>query len=463
MANPFYVQPAIANPQLQQSLAGLGAVTAGIVEAKRAEVKKAEMQQALQQAWESGDDEQLMQFMLGNPEAAPFIQQMIGFKDEQQAKETGKAAAQLLVAAESGNPDMLAKTIEANAQAITNLGQDPAELAQMIQENPKEAARNIRLIGMSSMGAKEFIAEQGREADRMIKTRGQDITMRGQDINAETARQAQAIQIRGQNQQAAQAAARLAFDQQKHANDMQIAAMQLQQKLDGGGDLPVYTQKVIEQSVGDAASSNSAANSMETLARQFREVKPTGGLFGNMQSVFSELTGSDTALRDLRIRFTALKNADALNYLPPGASSDSDVSLIMAGFPTTMDNPEQIARYLDAAARTERRNAAFNEFKSEWYSNNRGSGANRRDNEILGMPVTQGESFQTAAKRFMAEHERSIPQPEVTIKTTITQPSQVVAQPMPQQVTARQAPAYGAAQQAKDFEQSSDYSSMWGD
>lgn len=76
-------------------------------------------------------------------------------------------------------------------------------------------------------------------------------------------------------------------------------------------------EKAIEKSAGDAAASRNAADSMTTLADTLEREKPTPGLFGNAENMFSKLTGQDNYLRDMRIRFNQLANAQATKLLLP--------------------------------------------------------------------------------------------------------------------------------------------------
>ncbi|SQC20869.1 Uncharacterised protein [Klebsiella pneumoniae] len=150
---------------------------------------------------------------------------------------------------------------------------------------------------------------------------------------------------------------------------------------------------------------------MLALAQQFRQEKPTTGLFGNASNMFAKLTGSDTTLRDLRIRQNALVNNQVLRFLPPGPATDRDVEIVRQGAPTDMDNPEVVARWLESMSRLERRNAQFNDFKSEWMSTNGNPGQSRKEGQILGMDVKKGESLGSAAKRYMAQNPIDAPNP----------------------------------------------------
>ncbi|HHN9297919.1 TPA: antitermination protein [Escherichia coli] len=172
--------------------------------------------------------------------------------------------------------------------------------------------------------------------------------------------------------------------------------------------------KGIETAVNNATASSNSANSMSALAQQFRAEKPTTGLFGNAQNMFAKLTGSDTTLRDLRIRQNALVNSQVLKFLPPGPATDKDVEIVRQGAPTDMDNPETVARWLDAMANLERRNAQFNEFKAEWMSANGNPGQSRNGGQILGLDVKKGESLGSAVKRYMSMNTDAAPAQDST-------------------------------------------------
>ncbi|GDU09364.1 DNA injection protein [Escherichia coli] len=102
------------------------------------------------------------------------------------------------------------------------------------------------------------------------------------------------------------------------------------------------------------------------------------------------------------IRQNALVNSQVLKFLPPGPATDKDVEIVRQGAPTDMDNPETVARWLDAMANLERRNAQFNEFKAEWMSANGNPGQSRNGGQILGLDVKKGESLGSAVKRYMS-------------------------------------------------------------
>lgn len=201
---------------------------------------------------------------------------------------------------------------------------------------------------------------------------------------------------------------RLGLDKTK----AEAASLEAQSKLDdlkmAAPKLSVNMEKALDSSVALAVESRNSAASMSELASRWREEKPSVGVFGSAKNVWDKMTGSDTALRDLRIRQNQLANSQALKFLPPGPATDKDVSLAREGVPTNMDNPELIARWLEGQSRNELRNAAFNDFRAEWISANGNPGQSKTDTQVNGLDVKKGESFNAAAKRFMAQNEKAV-------------------------------------------------------
>lgn len=352
---------------------------------------------ALKSAWESGDNKAMVDIIASNPEQAESIQKMIGVRDQQQRQAIGNVASQLTAALDSGNVQGAAGVIQANAEPLKAMGQDPAALLQQLQQDPtalRKGADNLMLLTMSPdqvMAYKQKLEDQAMQRNKIqAQLRGQDIQMRGQNMTASTAAQ------------------RLAFDQGKFGIEMEQAAQKADQlKLDAP-KLSVNMEKALDTSVADAAASRSSAASLDELANRWSTDKPTAGLFGSAQSTWNKMTGSDSGLRDLRIRTSQFLNSQALKYLPPGPATDRDVELAREGVPTNMDDPTLVANWLRAQARNEKRDAAFNDFRAEWISAQGNPGQAKTSANISGLDVKKGESFASAAKRYMKQAEQQV-------------------------------------------------------
>lgn len=394
-----------------QALQGLGSVAQTYQAAKQQEADAA-FQKEYAAAIQSGDRQQVRDLMTKYPGQLEKIQSGMKWADEDQRNSIGTLAAGARLAASS--PEAMQSWLQNNAKELARVGVDPNNVAQMYQQNPSGFGEFVDHLGMAALGPIDYFNVQDKMAGREIDRGKLAETIRSNQAG-------EALQARGQNlsYQSAMtghniAAQRLALDQQEFGFKMQQAQEKAQQLISEAPKLSVNMEKGIETAVNNATASSNSANSMSALAQQFRAEKPTTGLFGNAQNMFAKLTGSDTTLRDLRIRQNALVNSQVLKFLPPGPATDKDVEIVRQGAPTDMDNPETVARWLDAMANLERRNAQFNEFKAEWMSANGNPGQSRNGGQILGLDVKKGESLGSAVKRYMSMNTDAAPAQDST-------------------------------------------------
>ncbi|EJH4153394.1 phage DNA ejection protein [Escherichia coli] len=393
------------------ALQGLSGIAVVFQQEKQAQRQK-EFQQAYANAYASGDRGALRQLATQYPDQIESVRKGMGFIDEDQRNSIGTLAAGARLA--SSSPEAMQSWLQNNAKELTRVGVDPNSVAQMYQQNPSGFGEFVDHLGMAALGPIDYFNVQDKMAGREIDRGRLAETIRSNQAG-------EALQARGQNlsYQSAMtghniAAQRLALDQQEFGFKMQQAQEKAQQLISEAPKLSVNMEKGIETAVNNATASSNSANSMSALAQQFRAEKPTTGLFGNAQNMFAKLTGSDTTLRDLRIRQNALVNSQVLKFLPPGPATDKDVEIVRQGAPTDMDNPETVARWLDAMANLERRNAQFNEFKAEWMSANGNPGQSRNGGQILGLDVKKGESLGSAVKRYMSMNTDAAPAQDST-------------------------------------------------
>ncbi|EFN5636332.1 acyltransferase [Escherichia coli] len=393
------------------ALQGLSGI-AGVFQQEKQAQRQKEFQQAYANAYASGDRGALRQLATQYPDQIESVRKGMGFIDEEQRNSIGTLAAGARLAASS--PEAMQSWLQNNAKELARVGVDPNNVAQMYQQNPSGFGEFVDHLGMAALGPIDYFNVQDKMAGRDIDRGKLAETIRSNQAG-------EALQARGQNlsYQSAMtghniAAQRLALDQQEFGFKMQQAQEKAQQLISEAPKLSVNMEKAIETAVNNATASSNSANSMSALAQQFRAEKPTTGLFGNAQNMFAKLTGSDTTLRDLRIRQNALVNSQVLKFLPPGPATDRDVEIVRRGAPTDMDNPETVARWLDAMANLERRNAQFNEFKAEWMSVNGNPGQSRNGGQILGLDVKKGESLGSAVKRYMSMNTDAAPAQDST-------------------------------------------------
>lgn len=383
-----------------QALQGIGSVAQTYQAAKQQEADAA-FQKEYAAAIQSGDRQQVRDLMTKYPGQLEKIQSGMKWADEDQRDEIGNLAAGGQIASMMGG-DAFSKWIGNNATRLSNQGVDPQQLLSMYQKDPQATSQLIGQYGQFALGHEKYWDLQDKMAGREIDRGKLAETIRSNQAG-------EALQARGQNlsYQSAMtghglAAERLALDKQKFGFEVQQAQKKADELINAAPKLSVNMEKAIEKSAGDAAASRNAADSMTTLADTLEKEKPTPGLFGNAENMFTKLTGQDNYLRDMRIRFNQLANAQATKLLPPGPASDKDIEFARKGIPSETDNPMVMARWLRGMAKMESNNAKFNEFRSEWMSANGSPGQSDRNRNIMGMDVKKGESLNSAAKRFLS-------------------------------------------------------------
>ncbi|HBP7635011.1 TPA: phage DNA ejection protein [Escherichia coli] len=381
------------------ALQGLSGI-AGVFQQEKQAQRQKEFQQAYANAYASGDRGALRQLATQYPDQIESVRKGMGFIDEEQRNSIGTLAAGARLA--SSSPEAMQSWLQNNTKELTRVGVDPNSVAQMYQQNPSGFGEFVDHLGMAALGPIDYFNVQDKIAGREIDRGRLAETIRSNQAG-------EALQARGQNlsYQSAMtghglAAERLALDKQKFGFEVQQAQKKAEELINAAPKLSVNMEKAIEKSAGDAAASRNAADSMTTLADTLEKEKPTPGLFGNAENMFSKLTGQDNYLRDMRIRFNQLANAQATKLLPPGPASDKDIEFARKGIPSETDNPMVMARWLRGMAKMESNNAKFNEFRSEWMSANGSPGQSDRNRNIMGMDVKKGESLNSAAKRFLS-------------------------------------------------------------
>ncbi|HCL7256532.1 TPA: phage DNA ejection protein [Escherichia coli] len=189
-----------------QALHGLGSVAQTYQAAKQKEADAA-FQKEYAAAIQSGDRQQVRDLMTKYPGQLEKIQSGMKWADEDQRNSIGTLAAGARLA--SSSPEAMQSWLQNNANELALVGVDPNNVAQMYQQNPSGFGEFVDHLGMAALGPIDYFNVQdkmaGREIDRgrlaetirsnqageALTARGQNITMRGQDLSASTARRGQ--------------------------------------------------------------------------------------------------------------------------------------------------------------------------------------------------------------------------------------------------------------------------------
>lgn len=189
-----------------QSLQGIGSVM-DIYKQQEQAKRQQDFQSAYGQAYASGDRNAMRQLVSQFPDQVDAVRNGMKFVDEDQRATVGNLAAAARLAATS--PEAMSAWLQNNAADLQRVGLDPSEVAQTYQQNPQQFGEFVDHLGMAALGpvdyfnAQDKIVGQALNRDKLNETvrsnkageglqaRGQNITMRGQDISAATARRGQ--------------------------------------------------------------------------------------------------------------------------------------------------------------------------------------------------------------------------------------------------------------------------------
>ncbi|EDQ6556795.1 DNA transfer protein [Salmonella enterica subsp. enterica] len=197
-----------------QALQGIGSVAQIYQAAKQKEADDA-FQKEYAAAIQSGDRQQVRDLMTKYPGQLEKIQSGMKWADEDQRNSIGTLAAGARLA--SSSPEAMQSWLQNNANELARVGVDPNNVAQMYQQNPSGFGEFVDHLGMAALGPIDYFNVQdkmaGREIDRGklaetirsnkagegLQARGQNITMRGQDMSASTARRGQDLAMQRAN------------------------------------------------------------------------------------------------------------------------------------------------------------------------------------------------------------------------------------------------------------------------
>ncbi|ELU4416912.1 phage DNA ejection protein [Salmonella enterica subsp. enterica serovar Agona] len=196
------------------ALQGLSGI-AGVFQQEKQAQRQKEFQQAYANAYASGDRGALRQLATQYPDQIESVRKGMGFIDEDQRNSIGTLAAGARLA--SSSPEAMQSWLQNNAKELTRVGVDPNNVVQMYQQNPSGFGEFVDHLGMAALGPIDYFNVQdkmaGREIDRGrlaetirsnkagegLQARGQNITMRGQDMSASTSRRGQDLAMQRAN------------------------------------------------------------------------------------------------------------------------------------------------------------------------------------------------------------------------------------------------------------------------
>ncbi|AXX02807.1 phage DNA ejection protein [Cronobacter sakazakii] len=143
------------------ALQGLSGI-AGVFQAQR----QKEFQQAYANAYASGDRGALRQLATQYPDQIESVRKGMGFIDEEQRNSIGTLAAGARLA--SSSPEAMQSWLQNNAGELARVGVNPQDVAQMYQQNPQQFGEFVDHLGLTSLGPEKYFDAVDKMAGREI-------------------------------------------------------------------------------------------------------------------------------------------------------------------------------------------------------------------------------------------------------------------------------------------------------
>ncbi|ECH9343808.1 DNA transfer protein [Salmonella enterica subsp. enterica] len=143
-------------------------------------------------AWATGDNSGLIKFAQENPAFVAQAQQAFSGLNEQQRNDMGDLAMKANVALSQG-PEAYSKFITDNKDRLNRVGANPDWMIQTGVQNPEQLSHMLTTMSLGALGPEKAFAVQDKMAGRLLEGERNQLTARGQDISAATARRGQDI------------------------------------------------------------------------------------------------------------------------------------------------------------------------------------------------------------------------------------------------------------------------------
>ncbi|KZR10493.1 phage DNA ejection protein [Klebsiella aerogenes] len=279
-------------------------------------------------AMQSGDRQQVRDLMTKYPGQMEKIQSGMKWADDDQRSTVGNLAASARLA--SSSPEAMGDWLKSNAADLQRVGLSPQDIAQTYQQNPQQFGEFADHLGMAALGPAEYFAAQDKivgqalnrdklnetirsnQAGEALQQRGQDITVRGQNISASNSaadRQIRLLQLK-QDALVKQAAS--------EANDLK--RQELQQKIDANQQVMQEKQQQKKMSLDYAAEAAS-------LAREIASDSSLGDITGSISSRVPTFYDSSQDLINKANRLQSLLTQDNLKLMN-GVLTDRDITFL---------------------------------------------------------------------------------------------------------------------------------------
>lgn len=298
-----------------------------------------------------------------------------------------EGAGAFLSSVQSGNAQGALQIANQYAEDIKRL--DPSFTPEMVpkmmttEEGRQSLIQQAQMLTQIAAGPEQsarFVAEQARPESEMSQPSSIREQQYYEDLKKTDPAAAEAFGRRvgfiesGREQAKTESERNLERYQQLKRTDPELAKQFGQQVgfvSREGRELSAQTQKRLSTFTDAAVESGRLEQRYLTLADDFEKSGIQGGVLGlggTWRESIKEFTGEQDAISSLRRDYARIRGGEVVNNLPPGAASDADVALALAGFPSEKANAQQIASFLRGVAKLKGFEKRFNEFKANYIS-----------------------------------------------------------------------------------------------
>jgi hypothetical protein len=278
------------NPGLQLANA-TGSIFNSWKQGQQAQRQK-EFQQAYGSAYSSGDRSAMRSLAQQYPEQFEAVRNGMQYVDEDQRNSVGSLAASARIAAQS--PESMGRWLQSNAGELTRVGVNPAQVAQIYQQNPSGFGEFVDHLGIASLGPDKYFDLQANNAK--LQQAG-NIAQANFNLGQQRLQQ-QAQYQQGQLDQGQQ---QLNLTSQKNQADIANKRLELSLKAGENSAKSIATQQASVQKMQDyvgahQSNANSVASMYDTV-NQVKSIPPEvfDRVFGFGGTVNSRIPGTESA------------------------------------------------------------------------------------------------------------------------------------------------------------------------
>lgn len=351
------------------------------LENQNPDVAKAELQKIIEARKNSNEPTQIYQQVYDAIEAGNI---------------TG-AQAGVNMALTVADPERYQKAVEAQIKA--------KQAPSMVSESAAKADEAVAAATIAKANATN--ATENARADAQLKAANAQKAKVEADFSTQQELAKLALNkanIANLNSQISDRAQQRQIDRQRLALETTAKLQEIQAK---GMEIPESAQKLVNESATKASANKLAAEQQLQLAADLEKLGGGYGAFGSASEFIKKSFGTQDAMTQLRADYTRLRNSGATKYMPPGPATDKDVQLVLEGFLPANASAKQLASFLRGMAKISDMDAALENAKTDWLTNNKGQLGRARTSFIAGdLAVKPGESFtdfSTRAAKAVAE------------------------------------------------------------